>query len=260
MINYGYADACALEFTRQNGMYSDWCVLNYGAGSDVPEESFVATATDPFKLIGPTTTGFVCVSAPDISSGTNLLVLETPWFINDKSSKILVYQKGALLPEDLKWINCSETPQLQWANEERYDQVFQRIGQFAKLPNDWDSYGGIVIDERCIDRALEILKYLILLNDRFNFEVPPPFVAPLSTGGIQIEWEEGDRYLEIGLVPQFLEIEYFASDRIPAGGLSLEGSIKSVSSLKDLLVWFVTGAAEDLSYLRFENIYENLTA
>ncbi|MDP2645315.1 MAG: hypothetical protein Q8P24_10275 [Desulfobacterales bacterium] len=259
MLQYDYVDACALEPTHRNGMYRDWCVLDYGVGNDSHEESFVASAIDPFKLIGSTTKGFVYASGPDTSSGTNLPVLEMPWFINDKPSRILIYQKGKLLPEDLKWINCSETPQLQWATEERYEQVFQRIGQFAKLPNDWDSYGGKVIDGRCIDRALEILKYFILLKDRSNFEVPTPFVAPLSTGGIQIEWEEGERYLEIDLLPQLPEIEYFANVRTAAGELHLEGIIKSVSSLKDLLVWFVTGTAEGLGYLRFENIHENLT-
>lgn len=259
MLQYDYVDACALEPTHQEGMYRDWRVLDYGAGSDFPEESFVASATDPFKLIAPATKGFVYASALDTSSSTNLPLLETPWFINDKPSRVLVYQKGEIFPEDLKWVNCSDTPQLQWATEERYEHVFQKIGQFAKLPNNWDSYGGNIIDGRCIDRALEILKDVILLKDRFNFEVPTPFVAPLSTGGIQLEWEKADRYLEIGLVPQLLEIEYFASDRTAAGDLHLEGSINSVSSLKDLLVWFVTGTAEGLGYLRFENVYENLT-
>lgn len=255
MLYYDSVDACALKSDPHIAMPGRWHVVEYGAGSSVPEESFVASATTFSESIVPAS-AYPLVS--DTSSGVSLPVLQTPRFMNHTLSRSLVYCMHGPSAEDLKRINCSEAPKLQPIAEERFEKAFQRIGQFAKLPSNWDSYGGNAIDERCMDRALEILKYLIRLEDRIK--VPTPFVAPLSTGGIQIEWEEGDKYLEIELAPQFLEIGYSAGDGAPAGSLHLEGSISSVSSLKDLLVWFVTGTAEDLGCLSFENTYENLAA
>lgn len=83
-------------------------------------------------------------------------------------------------------------------------------------------------------------------------QIAAPFVAPLSSGGIQIEWEEGERYLEVSITPDPLSVDYFATDKAKEGQLTLEGSLRSTSALKELVTWFVIGAAEDLAQLAFE--------
>ena len=79
-------------------------------------------------------------------------------------------------------------------------------------------------------------------------------MAPLSSGGLQIEWEEGDRYLQIDLLSETSGIEYFAIDKTNAGDLSLEGAMKSLNDLKGLLIWFTWGETEDLAGLNFEDL------
>ena len=86
----------------------------------------------------------------------------------------------------------------------------------------------------------------------FSDYLSAPFVAPLSSGGIQIEWEEGERYLEVSITPDPLSVDYFATDKTKEGQLTLEGSLRSRSALKKLLNWFVIGTAEDLAQLDFE--------
>ena len=104
--------------------------------------------------------------------------------------------------------------------------------------------------------STKIIEQLIDLKSSKNFEVPTPFVAPLSTGGVQMEWEHGDRYLEISINPNPLIVEYFATDRPKGGQLSLEGSLRSLSFLNGLIFWFVNGTAEDLSYISPDESYE----
>ena len=253
-----YSDTQQVVFQQPYGIHPDWHILNYGFGVETTEECLVASATEPFKLFDNLTKGTVYLAISDTSSCASVATPETPWFVNSKSAKTLVYQRQLHLPDDLTWISHREAFPPQWTIEEQYDQVFSRVGQLINLPKDWDSYGGNVIEENCIGRAIEILYYLLELRDRAGISIPVPFVAPLSSGGIQIEWEEMERYLQLSLLPGSYEVEYFASDRTNAGELSLEGSMESIKNLEGFLLWFIRGEAGDLGRLTFENSYEEL--
>lgn len=235
-------------------------ILSYGAGVEITDAYLFASAIEPFTLYDTLSKGAVYYSISDTSSEMGNIVPETMWYVNDKFAKVLIFQKQFHMPEDYTQIYFTKTLAHQWTKEKQYDQIFKRVGQLTNLQKDWDSYDGNAISEDCIARAIDILKELVELRSRFSRSLPVPFVAPLSSGGIQIEWEEKERYLELSLMPGSSEIEYFASDRTSAGDLSLEGSMKSVKNLEDLLLWFMNGEAEDLGSLDFEYFRDELMA
>lgn len=234
-------------------------VLKYSTEPSITSEEEFSSSPKPYRYYNPLTAGSVYLTTSVRSSSTNVVVPSSSWFVNAASSKTLVFAKP-MLPEDLTWIPFTKEQQPQYGMNEQYEQVLRTIGRLVNLPDNWDSYGGKPINEHCINNTLEILQYLLKLRDINGIEVPAPFVAPLSSGGLQIEWEEGDRYLQIGLLSETSEIEYLAIDKTNAGDLSLEGSMKSLNNLRGLLIWFIWGKTEDLAGLNFEDFNAELAA
>lgn len=237
----------------------DITVLKYGTEPSFTSEEELTSSPKPYRYYNPLTAGYVYLTTSVRSSSTNVVVPSSTWFVNATSSKTLVYP-NPILPGDLTRVSFIEEKQPQYVINEQYKEVFRRVGQLVNLPDNWDSYGGKPITENCINDAFKILQYILDLRDINNIEVPAPFVAPLSSGGLQIEWEEGDRYLQIDLLSETSEIEYFAIDKTNAGDLSLEGAMKSLNDLKGLLIWFTWGETEDLAILDFENFDTELAA
>lgn len=62
-----------------------------------------------------------------------------------------------------------------------------------ELPADWNGYG-----EKQIHAAAA--KRLVALLDGLDYAGPPPRVAPVRTGDLQLEWHSGDRSIEV-MVP-----------------------------------------------------------
>jgi|LGOV01.1.fsa_nt_gb hypothetical protein len=257
MIPNSSVDTGHVESQNPYGIKQNLYILKYSPGVETAKESLVSSAIEPFNLYDTLAKETTYFTIPDTPSDTSVVIPEMPWFINDKSAKTLIYQKQLHPSDDLTWISSRKAVSPKWTikEQEQYDQIFNRVVQLFDLPEDWDSYGGNVIEKHCIDRAVKILKYLIELRDRTGISAPVPFVSPLSSGGIQIEWEEKERYLELSFLPESSEIEYFVSDRTNAGELSLEGLMKSIKNLDELLLWFIRGKAEDLGLLNFENFY-----
>ncbi len=75
--------------------------------------------------------------------------------------------------------------------------LFERLKELAQLETDWDSYDAKPIPPIAFVTALEIL---------FKERVPvPDFIAPISNGGLQLEWSDEQICLEI---------EVFANDNL----------------------------------------------
>ena len=95
----------------------------------------------------------------------------------------------------------------------------RKIAELAQLPENWDSYGSRPIRPAAIEQAADILAYLSKLN------LPRPQIFPVPGGGIQLEFQQERRELEIEILPdgsiEFLVVE---------GGEMREGSIPSGSS------------------------------
>ncbi len=233
-----------------------WEIVEYGGVSPKPvsnaflqEGLMVASAATPFEFTDSFPRGNICFVASGASSNMNVEIPETPWFINDKIHSVIVFPHRVRLPGEMTSAHCihAELPQI--IATPQIDQAFQRIGKFANFQENWDSYGAKAINKDCIIRGFVILKELIKLKSATTFEIPIPFVAPLSSGGIQIEWEKSDRYLEVSITSNPFSVDYFATNKAKEGQLTLEGSLRSASALKELITWFVNGTAEDLAHL-----------
>jgi hypothetical protein len=73
------------------------------------------------------------------------------------------------------------------------DQIVQTIDELLALEEDWDSYGANRISPKACERTLALLD-AIMTDD-----TAAPQVAPLSCGGIQLEWHQDGYDIEIGI-------------------------------------------------------------
>lgn len=63
------------------------------------------------------------------------------------------------------------------------------------LPENWDSYGGHTPRREAAATAIDIIASIV------QEDPPRPRVVPLGTGGIQLEWKNGQRGLEVECEP-----------------------------------------------------------
>lgn len=256
-------DFCVINLPGSTETEEEWKIVNYGEVSPMAvssgflqERIMVDSAATRFEFTDLFSKGNMHFVTSGTSSDINVRIPETPWFLNDKIHGFIVFPHRIRLPRDMTWAYCSHAELSQTSDAAQFVQAFQRIGRFARFPENWDSYGAKGISKDCIIRGVVILKELVKLRSTTRFEIPDPFIAPLSSGGVQIEWEKGERYLEVSITSNPPSVDYFATDKAKEGQLTLEGSLRSTSALKQLLTWFVNGAAEDLALLSFEETHE----
>ena len=109
------------------------------------------------------------------------------------------------------------------------------IRVFADLEENWDSYGAVPITSDTITRALDLVDRLAVILLGHYSDIPEPFVAPCSDGGIQFEWDNDGRELEIVVSPDRLPLRYFHIQGDEEGS----GIISPDTQLKSLMDWLV---------------------
>lgn len=108
-------------------------------------------------------------------------------------------------------------------------RVIEQITTLRDLPANWDSYGAPSISDAVLERAMELTAVAGLPN------VPPPIVLPLSTGGIQLSWEIGQREVDFEIGPDLLASVIFSeNDRELADFSSFQPSVHAVAQV---LAW-----------------------
>lgn len=60
--------------------------------------------------------------------------------------------------------------------------VIERINEFGALAPNWDTYGGVPVSESNARSAVDFLKRVM------GAHTPLPWIAPLGTGGLQLDW------------------------------------------------------------------------
>ena len=75
-------------------------------------------------------------------------------------------------------------------------EVLHEITVLARLPANWDSYGGRPLDGATAVAAIRLLAQIM------GDDSPAPSVVPTSLGGIQLEWHRGEIDLEIQIDPE----------------------------------------------------------
>jgi hypothetical protein len=114
-----------------------------------------------------------------------------------------------------------------------------KIGQFSKLPNNWDSYGGGAISYEVCEKAA---KYLYAAFKELSTEsesLVMPFIAPANDGSIVFEWKSGKAEL-IAVFrsnPQ-LDVEYLTVEKADGNESEKEGLFNTVTAFIQAVKWF----------------------
>jgi hypothetical protein len=106
---------------------------------------------------------------------------------------------------DVKISDCGGEGTLYAGMPYWFSEVDDRLHSFSQLADNWDSYGASPIDESLIRQAIQLLKASNL--DDF----PKPFVVPRKDGGINFEWDIGEKFLSLEIRKGGME--YFFFDR-----------------------------------------------
>ena len=98
------------------------------------------------------------------------------------------------------------------------DDALKSLLPFVDMSNDWDGYGSPAPSRQVVATCLAILKSLAI------DEPPLPRIQPVPGGGIQLEWSERDKFLEVEILPnsnvQFLAIP--GPDQVIEGNFPIE--------------------------------------
>jgi len=106
-------------------------------------------------------------------------------------------------------------------------EVRLQLDAIKRLPHGWDSHDSPPPDTRVIEAGWGLL--LCLCE---GGELPRPHVNPTPSGGVQFEWEAGDRYFELEVVAE-RAAEYFYCDR--DRGVEKEGVVFESESLEPVV-------------------------
>jgi hypothetical protein len=92
--------------------------------------------------------------------------------------------------------------------------VMNRLNELARLPGGWDERSGLPV---AVPTAVRALNLLGLIADA---TAPSPWVVPLGSGGVQLEWHEGNTTIEVALDGEGGDEVY-----IRDGGSETEGAL-----------------------------------
>ncbi len=118
------------------------------------------------------------------------------------------------------------------------DRVRARLDELRSLANNWDGYGAVAPKDEVVDA--------VAIFCRRSISNPNTVINPTCDGGIQLEWQNGSKRLEIEFSPDGAR-SFFHWDSDPAAGTEgelplLTGSDPSAvrrfeDAIQDLLSW-----------------------
>lgn len=126
-----------------------------------------------------------------------------------------------------------------WLLAGHYDPEFvsgveAKLDDLGRLGANWDSYGAAPVDPNVIAAARALIRSL---PENIAYR---PRVVPLSSGGLQFEWHEGTKVLELELEnPQTIHYLQWHPER----QVEEEDSFPVTDREKviDLIQWFMSG-------------------
>lgn len=98
----------------------------------------------------------------------------------------------------------------------------KKLNEIAKLGNNWNQRGANVIDKRLIEFCREKL---------FEFEKQPD-IFPVFDGSLQLEFNDGENYLEISLKKDLNRVDYYMekNDRQIINTVKISGLIDVINN------------------------------
>lgn len=117
------------------------------------------------------------------------------------------------------------------------NSIIARLRKFASLEEGWDSYDAKPIEWLTITRAIELFSKVLYVVSNENKDIVLPFIAPLSDGGIQFEWNTCYKGL-IHSIPEKKEepLEYLKVDKISGEEKEKEGVVSSIDDMVDIVI------------------------
>lgn len=112
-------------------------------------------------------------------------------------------------------------------------QGIKRLNKVLSLPENWDSYGSCPPTHAAANAAMDLLTGIDI--DYFV----APRVVPVSGGGLQLEWEIGERGLEL-LILDDGSVEYLTTER---GEPHEEGHIHLIYEVRPLFLWLLSSGS-----------------
>lgn len=115
--------------------------------------------------------------------------------------------------------------------------VLTRILELERLRENWDGYGTAAVDRKTASRALRLVCQIAAMGVE---DLPPPFVGPVTGGGIILEWTVASRQLSIAVLPDG-KIEYLKWE---AGEPFEEEELspRSIGRVRELVSWLTRPA------------------
>ena len=89
-------------------------------------------------------------------------------------------------------LNFTDPPRENGRAHAWFPRAEEQLTAIAALARGWDSNGAAPPEDTTIHGAMSLL--LSLCDDP---DLPQPHIHPTRSGGVQFEWESGDRYFEI---------------------------------------------------------------
>ena len=127
------------------------------------------------------------------------------------------------------------------------DDIVDNVVSFMKLKDNWDLYGSSRINRQCVLRSIEFMSYIKRHYKRSKGDLHVPFAAPCTDGSIQLEWEIGNRYLEVNIPKPPKNIEYYRLTKDPDNTQEVEGLIQDVNKVLTLIDWVTVGTSAELT-------------
>lgn len=110
----------------------------------------------------------------------------------------------------------SVTPLLTISEEQ--EKLFDELAELRDLEVNWDTYGSARISRAALNVAGEVVRVLT------RKVAAAAFIAPISGGGIQFEWEKGELLFELEIRPDgrvfygaYRGPDQMANGRLPEG-------------------------------------------
>ncbi|MCX5781463.1 MAG: hypothetical protein NT145_01985 [Elusimicrobia bacterium] len=137
--------------------------------------------------------------------------------------------------ESSSWIQNYSQIEFVSPTVEAMKPITGRLKKIALLQKGWDSYNAEPISWETVIRAIDFFtKTLFCLQNLGKKAIPIPFIAPVSSGGIQVEWFTLYKELDFELPEdEKLPIEYLKVDKI--SGEQEESQVTNIDDLIEII-------------------------
>lgn len=93
---------------------------------------------------------------------------------------------------------------------QRQSRLVDKLVGLARLSPGWDGLDAPPADHSAIGRALELVRALCQRASVDGVSLPEPVVGPTGAGSVQLEWQEGQRFLAVEVPVPSEPLSFFA--------------------------------------------------